>query len=93
MSRHKWKDNARCITFDTNLFFEQYEEDVELRKHIDELCSMCEVRKNCFAVGISNKEWGVWGGVYIENGDISKEFNRHKSKDDWAKTWSSLTME
>jgi hypothetical protein len=47
----------------------------------------------CFAVGVSQKEWGVWGGIYIENGKISREFNRHRSKADWAETWQYLTMD
>jgi hypothetical protein len=46
----------------------------------------------CFAVGVSQKEWGVWGGVYLENGDLSKEFSKHKTSNDWAKTWQYLTM-
>jgi hypothetical protein len=38
----------------------------------------------CFAAGVSGKETGVWGGVYFEQGDISREFNRHKVKEGWA---------
>lgn len=93
MNRHTWKDQARCLGFDTNLFFDKYEEDESLRPAIDLLCSECPVRKICFAIGISDKSWGVWGGVYLENGDISREFNKHKTKDQWGKTWASLTME
>lgn len=47
----------------------------------------------CFANGVSGKEWGVWGGVYLEGGEISREFNKHKNKKDWSETWQSLTME
>jgi hypothetical protein len=54
---------------------------------------MCPISKTCFAVGISQKEWGLWGGVYLENGIISKEFNNHKSKSDWANTWQAITLE
>jgi hypothetical protein len=50
------------------------------------------VSNTCFAVGISQKEWGVWGGVYLENGIISKEFNNHKTKQDWGNTWQTLTL-
>ena len=88
-----YKDDAVCLDYDTNLFFDKYEEDELLRPAIDALCSSCPVRKDCFSVGISGKEWGVWGGVYLENGEISKEFASHKSKDDWGMTWQSLTME
>lgn len=93
MNKHEWKDDASCLDYDTNLFFEKYEEDELLRPAVDLLCSKCPVRKKCFAVGISGKEWGVWGGVYLEGGEPSKEFSTHKTKGDWAKTWQSLTME
>jgi len=93
MNKFKWKDDAVCLDYDTNLFFDKYEEDELLRPAIDALCSSCPVRKECFSVGISGKEWGVWGGVYLENGEISKEFASHKTKDDCGMTWQSLTME
>jgi hypothetical protein len=82
MNRYEWKDNAACLDYDTNVFFA-----------VDLLCSQCPVRKECFSVGISGKEWGVWGGVYLENGEISKEFSSHKTKSDWGVTWQSLTMD
>jgi hypothetical protein len=92
MQSHKWKDQARCKDYDWNLFFEKYEENTNLRPAIDSLCSECPVAKQCFAVGVSQKEWGVWGGVYLENGKISREFNRHRTKAKWAETWKYLTM-
>jgi len=93
MKQHLWKDDARCLDMDTNLFFEKYEDEESLRPAIDNICKQCPVIKTCFAVGISNKEWGVWGGIFIENGKISREFNKHKSKQDWGNTWKSLTMD
>lgn len=93
MNKHDWKDKAPCLGMETNDFFEKYEEDVEHRKTIDSMCGACPVRKQCFAVGVSQKEWGVWGGVYLENGKISREFNRHNSKEDWSRKWQSLTMD
>lgn len=93
MKQHLWKDDASCLGTETNLYFEQYEDNIEIRNDIDSLCRACPVAKQCFAVGISGKEWGIWGGIYIENGEISREFNKHKSKQDWASTWSALTME
>jgi hypothetical protein len=92
MPKHQWKDDGTCLDYDTNLFFEKYEEDEQLRPAIDKLCSGCKVSNTCFAVGISQKEWGVWGGVYLENGIISKEFNNHKTKQDWGNTWQTLTL-
>jgi len=93
MNRHAWKDDGSCFEYDTNIFFEKYEDEVDLRLAIDKLCSACPVSKTCFAYGISGKEWGVWGGIYLENGIISKEFNSHKEKQDWANTWQYLTMD
>jgi hypothetical protein len=89
----KWKDNAKCLGMDNNLFFDSYEEDDKLAASIDKLCQSCPVNKMCFAVGVSNKEWGVHGGVYLKDGTIDKEFNKHKSKKEWFDTWKSLTME
>jgi len=93
MKQHLWKDDATCLGLNTNLYFDQYEEDVNTRTIVDAMCKVCPVAKICFAVGITGKEWGIWGGVYLEGGDISREFNSHRSKQDWSDTWQSLTME
>ena len=93
MPNDQWKEDANCLGMDTNFFFDKYEEDVELRPAIDALCADCPVMRMCFAVGISQKEYGVWGGVYLEKGKISKEFNKHRTKEDWAETWQSLTTD
>lgn len=93
MHKNRWKDSAACADYDPNIFFDKYEEDEALRLAIDELCSQCPVSRTCFAVGVSSKEWGVWGGVYLVDGTLSKEFNSHKSKSSWAETWKYLTIE
>lgn len=92
MNRHEWKDEAACLGYDTNLFFDKYEEDEQLRPAIDKVCMDCPVMKQCFAVGVSQKEWGVWGGIYLEGGKISREFNKHKSKEMWSSLWQRLTL-
>lgn len=93
MHKLKWKDQASCLDYDTNLFFDKYEEESNLRPAIDHLCLRCPVAKTCFAVGVSSKEYGVWGGIYLESGAISKEFNDHKSQDDWSAIWQNLTLD
>lgn len=93
MQDHSWKERSACLNEDTNDFFDTYEEDIESRSLIDKICRECPVRKICFATAISSKETGVWGGIYLDQGDISREFNRHKTKQDWADTWQALTME
>jgi hypothetical protein len=93
MKKNNWKNEGLCLGYDTDIFFDKYENDESLRAGVDALCNTCPVQRQCFAVGISGKEWGVWGGIYIENGEISREFNRHKTKVNWGNTWQSLTME
>ena len=93
MKQHLWKDKAICLGLDTNLYFDKYEDDIDSRSIIDNLCFSCPVAKICFANGVSGKEWGVWGGVYLEGGEISREFNKHKSKEQWGIAWQALTTE
>lgn len=93
MRKDQWKDQAACRDFQLEVFFDKYEEDVSIRSQMDEFCRECPVRKMCFATAVSNKEYGLWGGVYFEQGEISREFNKHKTRQDWADTWQALTME
>jgi hypothetical protein len=93
MDKHDWKKDSSCYGYDTNFFFDKYEEDESFRPAIDNLCSGCPVAKQCFASGVSQKGWGVWGGIYLEEGKISREFNSHKSREDWSNTWNNLTMD
>lgn len=93
MHKLKWKDSGSCIDYDTNLFFEKYEESESLRPAIDKLCGECPVVKTCFAVGVSSKEWGVWGGIYLESGNIAKDINSHKTAEDWSNIWQILTLD
>lgn len=93
MKSNEWKNDAKCLDYDTDLFFDKYEENEGLRLSIDSLCLECPAIRQCFAVGVSQKEWGVWGGIYLESGTISKEFNSHKNKDEWSNTWKTLMME
>lgn len=93
MDRNAWKSKASCLHYDVNLFFDKYEEELTLRPAIDKLCSECPVAKQCFAIGVSQKETGVWGGIYLDRGKISREFSKHRSKKDWAETWKYLTMD
>lgn len=88
-----WKQQGACFGQDTNIFFELYEENENVRQAVDVTCMSCPVNRRCFAEGISGEEWGIWGGVYMEEGEVSKEFNDHKSKEQWQSLWQSLTME
>lgn len=89
---YKFGKEALCLNMDTNLFFDKYEEDQKVKNYVDSLCIKCPMQRQCLAYAVSNQEWGVWGGVYLEGGKISKEFNQHKTKEDWFGVWSSITM-
>ena len=91
MDKHSWKEDAACKDMDTNVFFDIYEENEDVRPAVEKICFSCPVMRQCFAVGISQKQTGVWGSIYLDNGKISREFNRHRSKKDWANTWKELT--
>ena len=93
MDRHNWKNDSACHGMDTNTFFDEYEENPETRSFVDSICAQCPVRKQCFASAVTNKGWGVWGGIYFENGKISRGFNNHRSKQEWSETWKSLTLD
>lgn len=88
-----WREQGNCQGHEINIFYEIYEENPKVRKVVDQGCRECPVRSRCFAEGVSNKEWGVWAGIYLEEGQISPEFNDHKTKQDWQDTWVALTME
>ena len=90
---YKFNEHRSCLNMDTNLFFEKYEEDSIVAESVDTLCSQCPAQRQCLAYAVSNQEWGVWGGVYLESGKISKEFNKHKNNDTWFKIWSGATMD
>lgn len=89
----KWMDLANCRGQDPEWFYDIYEENVDIRKPVDDTCMQCPVQRQCFSTGVSSKDWGVWGGVYLEDGEVSKLFNSHKTSEDWADLWESLTME
>lgn len=88
-----WREQGKCANFDPDLWFDQYEEDQSIRKIVDDLCISCPVQQQCFGTGVTGKEWGVWGGVYLKDGSIDQEFNSHKTSDDWAALWESLTLD
>jgi hypothetical protein len=91
--RNAWTKKASCLDIDTNFFFDKYEDSIQIRHGIDKLCKQCLVRRECLAVGVSRQEYGVWGGVYLDKGKISKDMNNHKSQEDWFDLWSNALME
>lgn len=80
-----WEDLANCKDEDTALFFEDYEQDQVYSFQVDDMCLTCPVVKQCLAFGVETKSYGVFGGVYLENGKVSKNFNKHKSPAVWKR--------
>lgn len=64
-------------------FFEVYEDDPEVAKVMDDICKSCPVRLMCLRDGIENKETGLWGGIYLNNGRPDLNRNAHKTPEDW----------
>jgi len=86
------KQMEEIVTKNSSLFWDGWTV-VSKQKSDNKLCLECPVAKTCFAVGVSSKEWGVWGGIYLESGSISKEFNSHKTKDIWGSIWQKMSFE
>ena len=91
MGKLNWKLDAKCRDMDVDIFFEKYEDDIGLRATIDRMCAGCPVAKECLQWGISNEEWGNWGGIYLEAGQKSEEFNEHKTEEVWDELLVQLT--
>jgi len=83
MLSEEWIVKAKCRSLDRELFFDKYEEDSVLAKTVDEICLTCPVITDCFNHGTTNAEWGVWGGVYLVDGEINNTKNAHKTKEKW----------
>lgn len=79
----KWYQFAACNNMETNWFYDLYETDIHIAKQTDEVCLHCPVARACLKEGISNREFGVWGGVYLNLGRIEKTSNSHKTEAVW----------
>jgi hypothetical protein len=66
-----------------DIFFDDYEADPFIAAAADAMCISCPVADQCGLAGISNKEWGVWGGIYLKDGKIDKVRNSHKTPETW----------
>jgi len=81
----KWYQLAACSGTDINMFYDDYETDKLVASQVDEMCLHCPVIKQCYNEGTSNKEKGVWGGIYMDLGRIDKEYNAHKTQEVWKR--------
>jgi hypothetical protein len=81
----RWYQLGACAGSDVNLFYDNYESDRIIATQIDEMCLHCPVISQCYNEGVSNKERGVWGGVYLNLGRVDVEHNSHKTEDTWTR--------
>ena len=77
----QWQDLALCDGMPTNMFYDDYESDVQVAKVVDDACLSCPVMAQCLERGVENGEWGVWGGVYLVSGKRDKNRNAHKTEE------------
>lgn len=66
-----------------DIMFDDYESDPVIAGQVDQMCLGCPVAKQCLIEGISKKEWGARGGVYLENGKPIRARNAHKTDHVW----------
>ena len=72
-----WWQLAKCRNAPPEIFFDDYEENESIAMAVKDLCDGCPVKAACLANGITNKEYGVWGGVYLEKG-VPKKMHEGK---------------
>ena len=89
LSRHDWRDAAACRGMDTDRFFDTYENEPSSRAATDAVCRSCPVIRACHSWWRAYKETGVWGGIYLTEGEIDDEFSS-KDPDDWAKMYMAV---
>lgn len=81
----RWEELATCAGRDFFDFFEGYETDKVIARNVDEMCLSCPVARQCLDFGRDTKSYGVFGGVYLENGRTSRSMNAHKTDKHWKK--------
>ena len=80
----KWYHLSICQGMNLNWFYDEYESDPVLAKNMDNICLSCPVRSACLREGIENKEYGLWGGVFLSAGRADRTRNAHKGDDIWS---------
>ncbi len=85
-----WYHLSLCRDMETNWFYDDYERDPVLAAVMDDICLACPVRKFCLMEGLDNKEYGLWGGIFLDNGNVDKVRNEHKTEDVWSQIRSGI---
>lgn len=79
----EWYHLSVCQGMQTNYFYDDYEADPLFAQVMDSICLACPVRAMCLREGVENQEYGLWGGVYLNNGKTDEARNAHKTEDIW----------
>ena len=92
-----WRHLALCGTkspneegMQLNWFFDDYEDDVELAKAMDQVCLACPVMKECLSEAMANQDYGLRGGIYLYKGKPDKQRNSHKTEEVWLQIQERL---
>ena len=89
--QNMWIDEALCAGTDTELYFDKYENDSNLAKDIDRMCISCPVIKDCFESGVQSESYGVWGGIFLNDGKLDNVRNSHKTQEVWERIFSIIS--
>lgn len=79
----KWYHLSICHGMKLSYFYEDYEKDAIFARVMDGICLSCPVRELCFQEGTEDNNYGLWGGVFLNNGKIDEVRNEHKSEEVW----------
>lgn len=86
----EWYHVSVCQNMETNWFYDDYEADPVFAANMDTVCLSCPVRNLCLREGVDNQEYGLWGGIFLNNGKVDTARNAHKTEDVWAQIRSGL---
>lgn len=64
-----------CAQADPNLFDPHTESELAAARDI---CAVCPIAPECLSIGFKRGEWGVWGGVLLEEGRVRETPPRNR---------------
>lgn len=76
----RWKKQAACQDLPLNFFFDDYENETDVAKYVDNICNACPVKQQCLKSAIDTDATGVWSGKYLVLGKYSRSRNTHKPR-------------
>lgn len=88
----EWYHLAICKNMEIRWFYDDYESDPVFAQVMDSICLSCPVRAMCLREGYENNEYGLWGGVYLNNGNTDETRNSHKTEDIWKQIRSGIDV-